>query len=156
MTKHKCSHPLVMFGETMFFKVAALKTSQNKSNSDWQTGVFVGVEASSTEFLFVNKNGLFKCRTARRLVREKVFSQRTLEEAVITIDEYVNKGASTTPPTVTFAEAAVQGVPIESGRTFIPRRARLKPEDFDSHGFTDGCRGCIWMRQNWSKGQSFR
>ena len=48
ITRHKCNHPLVMFGETMYFKVASLKTGGDKSNSDWQTGIFVGVEPSST------------------------------------------------------------------------------------------------------------
>ena len=103
-----------------------------------------GVEPSSTEFLLINKNGLFKCRTARRVIKEKAFNENTLTEAMTTIDRYVNKGASTEPPPLTFDEPVYEGVPIE--RSFIPRRARLKPEDFDQHGFTDGCRGCIWLR----------
>ena len=43
------------------------------------------------------------------------------------------------------------GLPIDGDigdRAFAPRRVRLNPEDFTNHGFTDGCRGCIWLQDN--------
>ena len=102
--------------------------------------MFVGIEIRSPAYFFMNETGLYKCRTMMRVPRNKAFRAECLEEAKTTIDGYIDKGARTTVEGRQ-GELAKDGVP--GGRTFAPRRARLAPSDFQKHGFTDNCRGCI-------------
>jgi hypothetical protein len=134
-----------MFGETVHFKVATDKAIRNKAESDWQTGFFVGVNGGSTEFLIINENGLFKCRSMRRLEKEKACDEETLKKATKTIDEYIEKGASSTLPGVRGGNAEHVGVPADRDG-YAPRRAKLKAEDFAKFGYTIGCKGCTWLQ----------
>ena len=96
----------------------------------WRTGVVVQGDAATTEFILVNKDGVFKCRAIRMLIRNKAFNDNPCSEATSGVDEWINKGASTTPPSVD--EVSYNGVP--GSRTFVPRRAQLKPETFETFG----------------------
>ena len=61
ITGHKVKHPVVMFAETVHFKVSIEKNAvRNKAESDWQTGLFVGVNVGSNDLLIINEQGLFK------------------------------------------------------------------------------------------------
>ena len=37
-------------------------------------------------------------------------------------------------------------MPEHVGRTYIPRRTRLKPDDFDKFDYTEDCRGCEFLQ----------
>ena len=142
ITGHRCRSPVVMFSETIMFRLAPDKSSRNKADSDWHVGIFVGIESRTSEYLVQNKDGVFKCRTIRRLSRDKAFSKDTLTMGAWGISDYVNKGARTSAE-ARQGEQVREGVP--GGREFAPRRARLLPDDFKRHGFTQGCRGCAWV-----------
>ena len=88
---------------------------------------------------------MFKCRTIRRLVRGKAFDTETLNKAKTAIDEYVEKGASADLPRVRWGGVEHQGVPVDK-EGYAPRRARLVPEDFVKFGYTENCKGCIWLQ----------
>ena len=82
----------------------------------------------------ISGDGLFKCRTVRRVVREEAFNQKWIEEAVTPLDEYVQKGAKTSFDDVRVHRHVVEGhapIPEAPGRAFVPRRARLSQKDFD-------------------------
>ena len=142
ITGHKCKSPCFMFSETIMFRLAPDKTARNKAESDWHVGIFMGIDPRSSEYIVQNKDGIFKCRTARRLTRDKAFSIETMDMAKWGISEYVNKGARTSAE-ARIGEHLADGA--AGGRTFAPRRVRLEPADFQKHGFTVGCRGCAWM-----------
>ena len=72
-----------------------------------------------------------------------------MEEAVTPIDEFVMKGAKTNFEDARVHRHVVEGhapVPPEPGREYVPRRARLIPNDFEEHGYTAGCRGCEYLQ----------
>ena len=143
ITGHRCKQPTFMFGETIMFRCAPDKTGRHKSESEWSIGVFVGVESRSSEYLIVNKHGLYKCRTMRRLPRDKAFIEQSIDDVKHGLETYIKKGAQTTLA-VRQGELAAPG--NDAGRVLAPRRMRLNPDDFTAHGFTDGCRGCIWLQ----------
>ena len=76
ITGHRVKHPVVMFGETLNFKLKQDETRRRKVETDWSTGIFVGVDPKTSEALIISGDGLFKCRTVRRVVREEVFNQK--------------------------------------------------------------------------------
>ena len=152
ITGHRVKHPMAMFGETVNFmlKQDESRRKRMKTETDWSTGIFVGVEPRTGEALVINEDGLFKCRTLRRVPREEAFHVKWLENATTPVDEFVNKGAMTTfPGGAGVNRHTVEGsapVPAGVGKAYIPRRTRLTPQDFVEYGYTDGCRGCQWFQ----------
>ena len=76
-------------------------------------------------------------RTNLRRISEDIL------KANVGLEAYIDKGARTTVESHQ-GELAHDGVP--SDRAFVPRRARLAPDDFRGAGFTAGCRGCAWLQ----------
>ena len=73
----------------------------HKGDSRVMNGIFLGYEWRSTEYLVANSEGIFKCRTVRRNPEEIAYDADCTEYLKIASDEYVLKGAKTSPPTVT-------------------------------------------------------
>ena len=76
MTGHRVKHPAAMFGETLHFKLKQHESRRRIAESDWSTGIFVGVDPRTSEVLVISGDGLFKRRTVCRVVREESFSQK--------------------------------------------------------------------------------
>ena len=125
------------------FRLAPSKSERNKAVSDWAIGVFAGIESISSEYLFLNTNGLFKCRTMKKLPRDRAFNPECFTEITFDIGGYIEKGARTTVEGRQ-GELAPEGE--QGNRAFAPRRVRLIPEDFRKNGFTVDCRGCIYFQ----------
>ena len=75
--------------------------------------------------------------------RDKAFNSEDILRADIGLEAYIDKGARTTVESHQ-GELAREGAP--SDRAFVPRLARMAPEDFREAGFTTGCRGCAWLQ----------
>lgn len=65
--------PVCMFGETAMFRLAPDKSNRRKAKNMWGIAVFAGIENRSSEYLFMNETGLYKCRTMKRAPRNKAF-----------------------------------------------------------------------------------
>ena len=62
-------------------------------------------------------------------------------------DEYVMKGAKSTPIQARFPGCVMQPQVVpQRGRDVVPRRIYTKPKDYGDHGYTPGCKRCIWMQ----------
>ena len=61
---------------------------------------------------------------------EAAFDKKTLEKAMVPIDEYINKGATSDLPSVRKAAENHSGVAPADRDDAAPRRARLKASDF--------------------------
>jgi hypothetical protein len=112
-------------------------------NTEWSTGYFVGINGKTTEYLVATADGVFSCATIRRLPDEEAYDPQCISIVKVTYREYVLGGASSTPAGVRFGETNTKNVetdPITA--PMVPRRARLKPEDFVQFGYTVGCPGC--------------
>ena len=145
MTGHRCKQPVCMFGESAMFRIPLVKHARNKSESDWHTGVFVGIEMRTTESVFPNEHGLFKCRSMKRMPRVKAFHAQCLSDVKHGIEIYVDNDARTA---IDHRQGELSADGEIGGRAFVPRRVRLNPEDFIKHGFTGRCRGCVWLQDN--------
>ena len=97
----------------------------------------------------ISGDGLFRCRTVRRVIREETFNQKWLDEAVTPIDEYFQKVAKTSLEDVKVHRHVVEGhapVQAEPGKTCVPRRTRLSQEDFENSGYTENRRSCEFLQ----------
>ena len=77
----------------------------------------------------ISGDGLSRCRTVRRIVREETFNQKWIDEVVTPIDDYVQKGAKTSFEDVRVHRHVVEGhapIPEAPGRAFVPMGARQK------------------------------
>ena len=142
ITGHRVKHPIVMFGERLNFKLDQdeSKRRRMKTETDWSTGIFVGVDPRTSEALMISEEGFFKCRTVRRIPREYAFDAKCLEEAKTPMDEFVNKGAMSSFPEVRtnrHVVATPAPIPESLGKTYIPRRTRVMPDDFVEFEYTD-------------------
>ena len=64
-----------------------------------------------------------------------------LQEVKISYQEYILEGSRSAPVGVRLHSPAAFD-PNPGAAPTIPRRARLKSEDFNEHGYTIGCPGC--------------
>ena len=150
MTKHRCNHQAIAFGEKVQFKLATDKNNRHKASSEWMNGVMVGIITRSTEFIIMNENGLYKCTRVQKAPNDIAYDSNCTEYAKFTYEQYVNAGAKTSGVRVRLANPDEQLVPAAglptSGGGFVPRRARLAKPDFMEHGYTIGCPGCAWIQ----------
>ena len=149
MTGHKCKHFVVGFAEKVAFKISGLKTGQDKAESLWSEGYFLGVISRTTEYLIATTEGIVKCASIKRLLDGRAYDPACLEEVTKTFFEYIKEGAKSTMKKVRFADETPHENPnrdpIESQRNPAPYGLRLTKDDFKEHGWTGGCKGCEWM-----------
>ena len=69
--------------------------------------------------------------------------------------DYVVNGAKSTPTEVR-PHTAATSIPNTEAAPTMPRRIRLRPEDFVAHGYTIGCPGCesIQLESNVRRGHN--
>ena len=152
MTGHKCNHLVVGFGEKVWYKLA--KSTKHDFETDWNEGYFVGIITHTTEYLVINKAGVFKCPTIRRLPDDVAYDAAILDDVTITYAEYFKGGASTTRPTVVQGGVPQRNPdenPMEPRNEFIPRRIMMRQAYFEEFGRTTGCPGCIWLEHKIGK-----
>ena len=71
----------------------------------------------------ISGDGLFRCRTVRRVVREEASNQKWNEEAVTPIDEYVQKGAKTSFEDVRVHRRVVEGHAMRRSQRLLGRHS---------------------------------
>ena len=89
------------------------------------------------------EDGRFSCATIRRLPDDEAYDPGCLELVKIIHRDYVLEGARSSPVGVRFG--VTRSMNAESDpmtAPMVPRKARLKPEDFQTFGYTIGCPGC--------------
>ena len=149
MTGHKCKVQAIAFGEAVQFMCTVDKGDRHKAESEWASGIFVGTISSSNAFLVVNEDGLFQCSRIQKRPDGNNYDPDCLENITTGIDDYVNKGAKSKAG-VRFAEKIPQAPGQEpiptAGGDYAPRRAKLTKPDFEEHGFTIQCPGCVWIQ----------
>ena len=84
----------------------------------------------------------------RRRAEEVSYDPNCVDFLTIPYDQYILKGARTKPHSgnvrINVTEASAE-VPVR-GREFVPRRIYTKVADYEKHGFTEGCKGCVWIQ----------
>ena len=77
---HKARQPLPQFGETVMFRTIPDKGNTNKLDTDWGIGVFWGVAPRTGELIITNGDEVYRCRTVRRMVKEKANDKGMLKK----------------------------------------------------------------------------
>ena len=152
ITKHRCKHLIVGFGESVLWQQIPVKTARDKLEGDWRDGVFLGVIWRTTEYLVGTADGIFKCRTIKTKVAGNSYDPDCIDDIATSYNEYVLGGAKSQGARARFADpgaspgAGSHPQVIRAGNEFVPRRVYLKPFDFNKYGFTEGCPGCTWLQ----------
>ena len=141
MTGHQGLQPVAAIGEKIMYKYTTDKNNRDKMESEWDSGYFVGINPKTTEYLVSNGSEIYSCATIRRLQDDRAYDPEIVSKVEIRYCEYVMKGSRSTPVGVRMYSRAGHN-PDPSAVPAVPRRARLKPEDFARHGYTIGCPGC--------------
>ena len=68
---------------------------KNKAESEWMTGVFVGLLSRTTEYILMTKDGIYKTSNVKRASEGNQYDEKCLDWAAVDITELVNKGAVT-------------------------------------------------------------
>ena len=148
ITGHKNRHQVIGFAEAVDFILEPSKQHIHKADSRLMKGIFLGYEWRTTEYIVGTAEGVFKCRTIRRRAEEVAYDPECMDYLSIPYDEYVLKGARTTPignSVKSNLPAAVGEIPVRR-REFVPRRLYIRNADYERHGFTEGCKGCVWLQ----------
>ena len=148
ITEHKCKQQMIGFAEAVDFMFENDKQHMHKADSRVMKGVLLGYVWRSTEYIVGTKDGVFRCRTVRRRAEEVAYDPECVDFLKISYNEYVLKGAKTAP-LIAFPRSGVPEDPAPipmRGREFVPRRVYLRNADYEKHGHTQGCKGCIWVQ----------
>ena len=152
ITKHKCKHAVYGFAESVIWQLPPDKSNRDKLDGDFRDGIFLGVVWRTTEYIIGTPEGIFKCNTVKQRPEEAAYDSSCMNYITASYNDYILDGARTTGATVRFADPkarvgpAIGDIPTRSGAEWIPRRIYLKPNDFLKHGYTEGCKGCTWLR----------
>ena len=152
ITKHRCNHPVVGFGECVQWQQTQDKNARDKLEGDWREGIFLGVVWRSTEYLIGTAEGIFGCRTIKPKVDGSAYDPDCTEYIKVSYSDFMLSGSMTQGARVKFADPEiappVRPTPTRTGNEFTPRRIYLKPADFLKFGYTEGCLGCTWLQNN--------
>ena len=144
---HKTKTPVTCFGEKLLWRRRRSPAALNKHDSEWTEGVFVGVSGSSNEVLVSTPDGIVRCRDVRRLVEKDRWDKDFLMKCDMGFEEYLNPTREAREPIVINADVPQIDVPPVEEQAIGTRRMWLKKSDFETHGYTGGCRGCIKMQR---------
>ena len=113
-----------------------------QAESHWHIRISIGVGCRSNEYLLINTSGLYKCRSMKRMSRDKAFNGESQKGATFGLEVHIKHSSRTTfePHQGELTQAREDG-----GKIFIPRRTKSILENFVKAGFTDGCKGCAWL-----------
>ncbi len=141
----RASLPMCGFGEKVLFLPA-----KSVANRRFEYGIYLGVLQSSNELLVATDAGVVKVRTIKRLPDDR----RWDAEAVLAIKGTPwapVDGATTAPVPVAVHFPVYEGnLPpaVDRDPAVEVRAMRLQKADFEAHGFSDGCRGCVALRRS--------
>ena len=109
--------------------------------TEWDTGYFVGMNSRTLEQLIAKGSGVFSTTALRLDQDDKAYGPEILQDVKILHLDYVMHGAKSTPAEVR-GHTAASSIPNPAAAPVMPRRIRLRQEDFVEYGYTAGCPGC--------------
>ena len=140
-TGHKSRTPVAAFGERILWRQPRARSGAGKFDSEWDDGVFLGI--SGVEVLIGTSSGVHRSRDIRRRLEGECWGKESITQRKVSFREYI------CPEDGPQADFEIPVVHREAGDipdidfTTKARRMMLHPRDFQTHGFTAGCPGCI-------------
>ena len=140
-TGHKSRTPVAAFGERILWRQPRARSGAGKFDSEWDDGVFLGI--SGVEVLIGTSSGVHRSRDIRRRLEGECWGKESITQCKVSFRDYI------CPEDGPQADFEIPVVHREAGDvpdidfTTKARRMMLHPRDFQTHGFTAGCPGCI-------------
>ena len=147
----KCKMPVAVFGERVLFKeLRDGKADRGKIDSDWKSGVWLGVRGRTGEHIVGTSDGVVKAWSVRR---------RPEEEKWDMVEINAVKGTPARPkpgredPKIPIRIDLPRRIQTGGDQTpgIVPRRVYIKKRDYEEHGYTPGCEGCVRMESGRGK-----
>ena len=140
------------FGECVLYLILD-SVGEEKYNSRWRTGVFLGVQDSTNEVILGTPEGCVKARTIRRRSTPADRWGRASFDSIVGSPWALVPGRNdaTLRPRVTFPAEREERAELadDQPRQAITRRAYLPRTSFANEwGYTQGCRGCQAILKN--------
>jgi len=138
---------VVPFGELARYKKLGETSQERKSlESSWNEGVWLGHARGSSESLVGTKDGVVRAWTIRRIPEEERWGPESITEmqGALARPSALLPGLHI-PIAINIDASNAEGIPAEVATRQEEKRARrvyLKAEDFEAHGYTEGCDGC--------------
>ena len=73
------------------FKIATDKGNRHKLDSEWSRGILVGMSGRTTEMFVATSEGVYKCRTVRRMPGEHMTDPECLDKIKVSVSEFLKQ-----------------------------------------------------------------
>ena len=156
----KCELDLVPFGEIVLYRLPEVATDRHQAlEPRWDKGVWLGYARHSSEVLIGTPKGIIKAWSIRRqpegqqedgeLVKALRGSPTNWKIDASEDSQLVELGDRNDP-------ALNPDLGLQVGRRTGEKRSMyLSRRDFEKHGYTDGCRGCLDLASGKPRAGSF-
>ena len=147
----RCRMPVAVFGERVLYKeLRDGKADRGKIDSDWKSGVWLGVRGRTGEHIIGTSDGVVKAWSVRRRPDEEKWDMAEVN-AVKGTPARPKPGREDPRIPIRIDLPRRSGAGEEPLPGFVPRRVYIKKRDYEEHGYTPGCEGCVRMQDGRGK-----
>ena len=129
------------FGEKVLYQAVSHNTRRNKLDSKWEYGIYLGLNLRSMESYVSSANGVKKVRNVRRLAEEDRWDGSLVVKVTGTPWKPEDTSGKSDAP-VNMREHPVKGPEKIEEATRKVLRLKIRKEDIEKYGATEGCPGC--------------
>ena len=139
-----CRIPMVCFGEKVWYKKRDKPKEQQKSDTKWEKGIWLGHARDSNETVVGTAEGAYRAYAIKRMSEEERWESELIRSLQGTPQQPDPKRKGIIVP-ISFrfeAKAAeVQVQPVKENDEPASRRRGITQADLDKYGLTPGCPG---------------
>ena len=147
VTGHRMKTTLTSFGEAVLWRRKRSLGDLNKHDSEWAEGIFLGVASDSIQAIIGTPAGVVKCNDYR-VNPDGRWNRKLIEQMNTSFESYINPKESNPDQVVIAADIKDDPTaPQMPDMSVTVRRMRLEPRDFQVHGYTAGCQGCVHVQR---------
>ena len=101
------------------------------------------MDGNTTDYLVATEEGIFLCATIQSLPDDEAYDPECKQLVKITYCDSFLESARSSPVGIRFGETHSKNAESEPMTApMLPRRARPKPDGFQTFGYTVDCPGC--------------
>ena len=147
-----CVLEVVQFGEFVRYKQLGETSQERKSlECSWFEGVWLGHSRGSSEALVGTKDGVVRAWTIRRMPEGERWDAESITEMAGTPAQPSTAAPGQHIPIPIHIDQGgnIDGAPVATTQRQEEKRARrvyLKQSDFEQHGYSDNCEGCLRLQ----------
>ena len=145
-----CSLEVVPWGERVWYKKLKDGGKDNKMDSRWEEGIWLGHMGRSAEVVIGTAEGCVRGWSIRRRPEGERWDIDAINGIKGTPEEPIPGQGTKKPPIVIRLEVNEnEGLGAEFDfKVEAPKKAYIKRRWYEEHGFQEGCKGCKAMKMN--------